>query len=208
MKRLSMLALLICSRTTFAEPTAASGAAPATPTAEARAADALVSRDLVQPLAVRETKASRFSRARMPAQERRVRILDDHASKDAQGNGFVRFSIDARYGFHSAEAEAPWRLDTITGCAYLDRSQVFVKKGEIKTRSDGSPDVMRFKGLGEMQPEQLKEVALDPATRRLRRVTISDGLEADEMTSLLMGTRVEPRRLFLEENALDADVDI
>jgi len=125
-----MLALLICSRTTFAEPTAASGAAPATPTAEARAAEALVSRDLVQPLAVRETKASRFSRARMPAQERRVRILDDHASKDAQGNGFVRFSIDARYGFHSAEAEAPWRLDTITGCAYLDRSQVFVKKGD------------------------------------------------------------------------------
>jgi len=86
--------------------------------------------------------------------------------------------------------------------------QGFVKKGEIKTRGDGSPDIMRFKGLGEMQPEQLKEVALDPTTRRLRRVTIGDALEADEMTSLLMGSRVEPRKVFIEENALDADLDI
>lgn len=127
-----MLALLLCSHTTFAEP--ASGAAPEAKTArtaEANAAEALVGRDLVQPLAAKEENASRFSRARLPPQDRRVRILDDHASKDGQGLAFVRFSIDARRGYHAAaDDESSWRRDSITGCVYLERSQVFVKKGD------------------------------------------------------------------------------
>jgi hypothetical protein len=127
MKRLSMLALLLFSHTTFAEPTAASGSPPAAKTAQARTAEALVSRELIQPLVAKESKRSKFSRAAMPADERRVRILDEQASQDAQGNAFVRFAVDARHGW---DDESRWSLATITGCAYLDRSQVFVKRGE------------------------------------------------------------------------------
>jgi hypothetical protein len=117
---------------TFAGPTAADAGAPEAPaeeSAEAKSAVALVSRDLVQPLAVKEGSRSKFSRARLPAQERRVRILDDHAQIDARGAGFVRFAIDARHGYQ-ADDEANWRKDAITGCVYLERSQIFVKQGD------------------------------------------------------------------------------
>jgi hypothetical protein len=132
MKRLSMLAILLFSSTTFAEPEA-SGAAPeanvaVVKSAEAKTALALVSHDLIEPLAVKETSRSKFSRARLPAQERRVRILDDHARKDARGVAFVRFAVDARHGYQ-ADDESKWRRDAITGCVYLDRSQVFIKQG-------------------------------------------------------------------------------
>lgn len=125
-----MLALLLFSHTTFAEPTAASGSPPAAKTAQARTAEALVSRELTQPLAAKESERSRFSRASLPAQERRVRILDEQASKDAAGNGFVRFAVDARHGFREPGDGDGWRLATIVGCVYPDRSQVFVKKGD------------------------------------------------------------------------------
>jgi hypothetical protein len=132
MKRLSMLALLLFSHTTFAEPTAASGSPPAANTAQARTAEALVSRELTQPLAAKESKHSKFSRAAMPAAERRIRILDEQATQDAAGNRFVRFAVDARHGFFGPgeDDDSRWQLATITGCAYLDRSQVFVKKGD------------------------------------------------------------------------------
>jgi hypothetical protein len=128
MKRLSMLALLICSHTTFAEP--ANGAAPEAKTAGTQAAEALVSRDLIQPLAAKDSNASRFSRARLPPQARRVRILDEQPSKDAQGLAFVRFAIDARHGLHTADGKGDWSMSVITGCVYLDRSQVFVQSGD------------------------------------------------------------------------------
>lgn len=132
MKRLSMLALLLFSHTTFAEPTAASGSAPDAKTAQAKTAQALVSRELTQPLAAKESNRSRFSRASLPAQERRVRILDEQPSKDTAGNSFVRFAVDARHGFRAPgdDDESGWRLATIVGCVYPDRSQVFVKKGD------------------------------------------------------------------------------
>ena len=131
MKRLSILAVVLFARMTFAEPTAASGSSPEVKTAEAKSAVALVSHDLVQPLAANDDKRGRFSRARLPPQERRVRILDDKPRKDAEGVAFMRFSIDARFGYGQAgRDEAQWSRDTITGCVYLERSQVFVKKGD------------------------------------------------------------------------------
>ena len=130
MKRLSILALLLFSHTTFAEPTAANGSPPGAKTAQAKTAQALVSRELTQPLAAKESERSRFSRASLPAQERRVRILDDQASQDAAGNSFVRFAVDARHGFREPGDAEGWRLATIVGCVYPDRSQVFVKKGD------------------------------------------------------------------------------
>jgi DNA gyrase subunit B len=96
------------------------------------------------------------------------------------------------------------RGETYDAMTEADRERI------IEEECGGSPDqVQRFKGLGEMNPEQLWDTTMDPENRILKQVTIDDAAAADRMFSVLMGDAVEPRKQFIKEHSEDAEwVDI
>ncbi len=105
---------------------------------------------------------------------------------------------------HAALAEigpGPYRIEKPEGEEEVD--DVFAAVEALKRSAAQGQNIQRYKGLGEMNPQQLWETTMDPEQRTMLQVRVDDTVEADEVFSILMGDAVEPRREFIEKHALD-----
>lgn len=119
---------------------------------------------------------------------------------------FYRFMPELIYQGHVYIAMPPlYRAEHKGTFTYLYNDR---ELEQFKKHHKGEIGIQRYKGLGEMDASQLWETTLDPAVRKMKRVDIEDNISANQITSMLMGSEVPPRRKFIEDNAVYATLDI
>lgn len=171
-------------------------------------------------------------RQQMPQDARTGFRFDFSVEKDDERNLYLpvvdimSHGVSNRYRFEYTFFQSPEYKRIVAMSELVEElfsEESFIQRGErretvetisamkawlMKEASRGMT-VQRYKGLGEMNPEQLWETTMDPDARRMLRVTIDDAVAADQMFTTLMGDEVEPRRNFIQENALNvANLDV
>ena len=117
---------------------------------------------------------------------------------------FMRPLIDQGYVYAAVPPLYKLTRGKTTRVAFTDEERDAISAEMRGGNPNVKVDISRFKGLGEMDPHELWETTMNPETRTLKRITLADAIRADEIFTLLMGEKVEPRREYIEKNAFKA----